>query len=296
MRKLRPRQTVRGTYILQCICNLSTQKPTVLTGLEVEWILHLFSPGASCNQIPWSSYWICSTQGFASLVAQLVKNPPAMQETWVRFLGWKDPWRRERLPTPVFWPGEFHGLYVHGVAKSWTWLRNFTSLHRTQPRPAESQYLGIGPGNFHGPQTSQVSFLDPRVCGRWAWAIGLAEVGLRGSESGNMRACVLSRFSLVQLCATLWTVACQAPLSLGFSRQEYWSRLACPLPGNLSDPGIEPVSLMSPALAIRFFTTCATWEACLEIYLAVIPVSWGQVKEIQSLLQVQLCHSLARWP
>ena len=44
------------------------------------------------------------------LVAQLVKNPPAMQETWVQSLGWEDPWRRERLPTPVFWPGEFHGL------------------------------------------------------------------------------------------------------------------------------------------------------------------------------------------
>ena len=44
---------------------------------------------------------------WASLVAQLVKNPPAMQETWVG----KIPWRRERLPTPVFWPGEFHGLY-----------------------------------------------------------------------------------------------------------------------------------------------------------------------------------------
>ena len=43
----------------------------------------------------------------ASLVAQLVKNLPAMRETWVR----KIPWRRERLPTPVFWPGEFHGLY-----------------------------------------------------------------------------------------------------------------------------------------------------------------------------------------
>ena len=43
---------------------------------------------------------------WASLVAQLVKNPPAMRETWVR----KIPWRRERLPTPVFWPGEFHGL------------------------------------------------------------------------------------------------------------------------------------------------------------------------------------------
>ena len=48
---------------------------------------------------------------WASLVAQLVKNPPAMWETWVRSLGWKSPWRRERLPTPVFWPGEFHRLY-----------------------------------------------------------------------------------------------------------------------------------------------------------------------------------------
>ena len=44
---------------------------------------------------------------WAFLVAQLVKNLPAMQETWVR----KIPWRRERLPTPVFWPEEFHGLY-----------------------------------------------------------------------------------------------------------------------------------------------------------------------------------------
>ena len=48
---------------------------------------------------------------WASLVAQLVKNPPAMREAWIQFLGWEDPWRRERLPTPVFWPGEFHGLY-----------------------------------------------------------------------------------------------------------------------------------------------------------------------------------------
>ena len=46
--------------------------------------------------------------------AQLVKNPPAMQETWVQSVGRKIPWRRERLPTPVFWPGEFHGLYSPG--------------------------------------------------------------------------------------------------------------------------------------------------------------------------------------
>ena len=49
----------------------------------------------------------------ASLVAQLVKNPPAKQETLVPFLDWEDEdlWRRDRLPTPVFWPREFHGLY-----------------------------------------------------------------------------------------------------------------------------------------------------------------------------------------
>ena len=44
-------------------------------------------------------------------MAQLVKNPPGMEETWVQSPGWEDSWRRERLPTPVFWPGEFRGLY-----------------------------------------------------------------------------------------------------------------------------------------------------------------------------------------
>ena len=50
---------------------------------------------------------------WASLVAQLVKNPPAIQETWVRPWVGKFPWRREMLPTPVFWPTEFHGLHVY---------------------------------------------------------------------------------------------------------------------------------------------------------------------------------------
>ena len=44
-------------------------------------------------------------------MAQLVKNPPTMWEAWVRSLGWEDPLEKERLPTPIFWPGEFHGLY-----------------------------------------------------------------------------------------------------------------------------------------------------------------------------------------
>ena len=48
---------------------------------------------------------------WASLVAQLVKNPPTMMATWARSLFGKIPWKRERLPTPVFWPEEFHELY-----------------------------------------------------------------------------------------------------------------------------------------------------------------------------------------
>ena len=90
----------------------------------------LFSPPYSsvskestCNagdpsSIPGSGRSIGEGMGYplqyscASLVAQLVKNLPAMRETWVWSLGWEEiPWRRDRLPTPVYWPGEFHGLY-----------------------------------------------------------------------------------------------------------------------------------------------------------------------------------------
>ena len=64
-----------------------------------------------------------------------------------------------------------------------------------------------------------------------------------------------------RLFATLWAVARQAPLSRGFSRQQHWSGLPCPPPEDLPDPGIEPSSFMTPALAGGFFTTSATWEA-----------------------------------
>ena len=63
---------------------------------------------------------------------------------------------------------------------------------------------------------------------------------------------VVYSFSRVWLFATPWTIACQAPLSMGFSRQEYWSGLPCPPPRDLPDPGIKPAS---PALADRLFTT-----------------------------------------
>ena len=63
-----------------------------------------------------------------------------------------------------------------------------------------------------------------------------------------MCVCMLTRFSCVRLFATVWTVACQAPLSMGFSRQEYWHGLPCPSPGDLLNPRIEPVSPAAPAL------------------------------------------------
>ena len=63
-----------------------------------------------------------------------------------------------------------------------------------------------------------------------------------------------------------WTVALQDPLSLGFSRQEYWSGLPFPPPGGLPNPGIKPTSLVSPTLAGGFFTTSDTWV--LTVYVA----------------------------
>ena len=65
----------------------------------------------------------------------------------------------------------------------------------------------------------------------------------------------VSVLSLVQLFATPKTVAHQAPLFMGFSRQEYWNGVPFPLPGDLPNPGIKPRSPVSPALAGRFFTT-----------------------------------------
>ena len=86
-------------------------------------------------------------------------------------------------------------------------------------------------------------------------------------------ACVLSSFSPVQLCATPWTVAHQAPLSMGFSRQEYWSGLPCYPPGDLPDPGIKPISLKSSALANGFFTTSITSFLCIHLWKHIFLLS-----------------------
>ena len=104
----------------------------------------------------------------------------------------------------------------------------------------------------------------------WSYSVGVSDCSLKSVNKLQDKAllkpvslstCMLHHFSRVRLSATPWTVARQAPLSMGFSRHEYWSGLPCPPPKDLPDPGIQPASLMSPALAGSFFTTSATWEA-----------------------------------
>ena len=80
----------------------------------------------------------------------------------------------------------------------------------------------------------------------------------------RMCVCVLSHFSHVRLFVTLWTTALQAPLSMGFYRQEYWNGLPFPSPGDPPEPGIEPSSPDAPALAGRFFTTKPSGKPVLQ--------------------------------
>ena len=100
---------------------------------------------------------------------------------------------------------------IHGVAKSWTRLSDWSDLIWS-----EYNFIVFRPSCVH------------------VW--------------------VLNCFSCVQFFVSLWTVACQAALFMEVSRQEYWDGLLCPSPGDLPDPGIKPTSLLSPGLAVRFFT------------------------------------------
>ena len=88
----------------------------------------------------------------------------------------------------------------------------------------------------------------------WEW--NMIFTFILETKTLSMCVCMLSHFSCVRLSATLRTIACQAPLSMGLSRQEYWSGLLCP-PKDLPDPGIQPGLFTS--LAGGFFTASATW-------------------------------------
>ena len=93
------------------------------------------------------------------------------------------------------------------------------------------------------------------------WRVKYAKAGIFNFSKTACDVYVLSHYSRVQLFVTPWTVARQAPLSIGFSRQEYWSGLPCPPLGGSSQPWDKAASLTSPALAGRSFTNSTTWEA-----------------------------------
>ena len=98
---------------------------------------------------------------------------------------------------------------------------------------------------------------QPKILHCWTKLVVIQTAGFRLQSI----VCVVSRFSCIGLFVTLWTVARQALLFMGFSRQEHWSRLPFSHSGDLPYPGIKPMSLISPALEGGFFATSTTWEA-----------------------------------
>ena len=174
----------------------------------------------------------------------MVKHLPTMWDIWVQSLGWEDLLEKEMathsgtLAWKIPWtekPGRLQSMGQQSRTRLSDFTFTFTPEAFLVPTDRRSQDF-------------------------------LASISTRANSYNIYTyACMLSHFSHVQLFATLWTVAHQSPLSMGFSRQEYWSGLPCPPPGDLPNPGIELVSPMSPALTDRFFTTSTTWEAHLYL-------------------------------
>ena len=118
--------------------------------------------------------------------------------------------------------------------------------------------------------------------------------------------CVPSYFIRVRLLVTLWTVAHQAPLSMGFPRQEYYSGLPFPFPWDHPDPGMEPVSLTSLALAMGwFFTISVTWQVLRQTigngYRQLVKENWAWVSEEtvlnkrSSILHLEFGQAAVNW-
>ena len=187
---------------------------------------------------------------------------------------------RQWHPIPVLLPGKSHGRRSLVGCSPW----GHQGLETTEQFHFHFSLSCIGEGNGKPLQFSCLE--NPRDRGAWWAAVyGVTQSrtrlkGLSSSSSSSRQACGSFTFRDVhkklhehsnnvcakslQSCLTLCDPVDYSPpgsLSMGFSRQEYWSGLPCPSAGHLSDSGIKPVSVMSPALAGRFFTTSTTWEA-----------------------------------
>ena len=182
-----------------------------------------------------------------------------MRETQVQSLGREDPWRRKRQLTPVLLPGESHGgrnlvgYSTWGRKESETTERLHFHFHFHSDQSI--QHIKKQRHYFANKDLSRQSYGFSSGC-IWMWE-------LECEESWKWKKLKVNLLSRVRLSETPWTVAYQAPHSVGFSRQEYWSGLPFPSPGDL--PNLEIVS----RIAGRRFTIWATREAQNETKLMI---------------------------
>ena len=138
----------------------------------------------------------------------------------------------------------------------WYWIQA-NGYHGVRSVGTGNRFLSVGTGNRFYLLTLSLTTQECSFC-----EVNLVVVIC-------MSVCMLSHFSHVQLFVTPQTVAHQAPQSMGFSRQVYWNGLPCPSPRGVPNPGIEPTSLVAPALQLKSFTTELPGKPQLFVYLHV---------------------------
>ena len=156
---------------------------------------------------------------------------------------------------------------IYGVSQSWAWLKQLSSSSSIHALIIETDaFKNIV--SFNPTVELEEVIIVPILQPKKLWFGGKIRPDTKQISEANLNlksfhsiACMLNHFSYVLFFAILWTIACQGPLSMGFSRQECWSGLPRPPPADLPNPVSEPMSLLTPALVGRFFTTSAAWEA-----------------------------------